>query len=179
MHRDFTPSNILVSVTGDVKLIDFGIAKAEHNRSQTRSGVIKGKVKYMSPEQTEGKRLGRRSDVFSAGVVLYECLVGRPPFLAPEDPLLMEAIREAHPDPVSASHPELIMLSTCNMGQTGPRADTPGFIARCRALAIPVEYWTINDPAEAERLLALGADGIMTDDPAAIAPVFRRRRATT
>ena len=107
VHRDFTPSNILVSVTGDVKLIDFGIAKAEHNRSQTRSGVIKGKVKYMSPEQTEGKRLGRRSDVFSAGVVLYECLVGRPPFLAPEDPLLMEAIREAHPDPVSASHPEL------------------------------------------------------------------------
>ena len=59
------------------------------------------------------------------------------------------------------------------------RADTPGFIARCRALAIPVEYWTINDPAEAERLLTLGADGIMTDDPAAIAPVFRRRRAQT
>jgi len=107
VHRDFTPSNILVSVAGEVKLIDFGIAKAEHNRSQTRSGVIKGKVKYMSPEQTEGKRLERRSDVFSAGVVLYECLVGRPPFLAPEDPLLMEAIREAHPDPVSASHPEL------------------------------------------------------------------------
>lgn len=56
------------------------------------------------------------------------------------------------------------------------RADTPRFIAKCHALSIPVEYWTINDAREAERLLALGADGIMTDDPAKIAPVFRRLR---
>lgn len=107
VHRDFTPSNILVGVEGEVKLIDFGIAKAEHNRSQTRSGVIKGKVKYMSPEQTSGKRLERRSDVFSAGVVLYECVAGRPPFFAPEDHHLMEAIRVQHPDPPSHHNPRL------------------------------------------------------------------------
>lgn len=58
----------------------------------------------------------------------------------------------------------------------GLRLDSPGFIEKCHALEIPVEYWTINDPAEAERLLALGADGIMTDDPGAIAPVFERWR---
>lgn len=59
----------------------------------------------------------------------------------------------------------------------GLRLDSPGFIARCHALGLRVDYWTINDPAEAERLLDLGADGIMTDDPAAIAPVFERWRA--
>lgn len=58
----------------------------------------------------------------------------------------------------------------------GLRLDTPGFVAKCHALGLRVDYWTINDPAEAERLLALGADGIMTDDPAAIAPVFARWR---
>jgi glycerophosphoryl diester phosphodiesterase len=58
----------------------------------------------------------------------------------------------------------------------GLRADTPSFLAKCHALSLRVDYWTINDPREAERLLALGADGIMTDDPAAIAPVFQRLR---
>ena len=101
VHRDFSPSNLLVSFEGLVKLIDFGIAKAAHNRSQTRVGVIKGKVKYMSPEQTLGKRLDRRSDVFAAGVVLYESLTGSSPFHAPDDPALMEAIREVDPDPPS------------------------------------------------------------------------------
>jgi glycerophosphoryl diester phosphodiesterase len=60
----------------------------------------------------------------------------------------------------------------------GLRLDTPGFIGKCHALGLRVDYWTINDPAEAERLLQAGADGIMTDDPAAIAPVFARWRAT-
>jgi glycerophosphoryl diester phosphodiesterase len=59
----------------------------------------------------------------------------------------------------------------------GLRLDTSGFVAKCHDLGLRVDYWTLNDPAEAERLLALGADGIMTDDPAAIAPVFARWRA--
>ncbi len=104
VHRDFTPSNILVSYQGEVKLIDFGIAKAAHNRSQTRSGVIKGKVRYMSPEQTMGKRLDARSDVFAAGVVLYEAITGHAPFHAPDDVSLMEAIRNQEPDPPSHHH---------------------------------------------------------------------------
>ena len=107
VHRDFSPSNILVGFEGEVKLIDFGIAKAAHNRSQTRSGVIKGKVKYMSPEQTMGKRLDPRSDVFAAGVVLYEALTGNAPFHAPDDVALMEAIRLQDPDPPSHHNPRL------------------------------------------------------------------------
>lgn len=101
VHRDFSPSNILISVRGEVKLADFGIAKARLSRVRTRAGVIKGKVKYMSPEQTSGKRLDARSDVFAAGVVLYHAATGHLPFHAPDDAALMLAIREQQPDPPS------------------------------------------------------------------------------
>jgi serine/threonine-protein kinase len=107
IHRDFSPSNILVGYDGQVRLIDFGIAKARRNRSKTRAGIIKGKVKYMSPEQTWGKRLDRRSDVFAAGVVLYELVTGNPPFHAPDDVALMEAIRAQEPDPPSRQNPRV------------------------------------------------------------------------
>lgn len=107
IHRDFSPSNILVGYDGHVRLIDFGIAKARRNRSKTRAGVIKGKVRYMSPEQTHGKRLDRRSDVFAAGVVLYEAVTGNPPFHAPDDVRLMDAIREQQPDAPSRQNPRL------------------------------------------------------------------------
>ena len=77
IHRDFTPSNIQIGYEGSIKLIDFGIAKAQLSRSRTQAGFIKGKVKFMSPEQTRSEVLDRRSDVFSAGVVLYLESTGR------------------------------------------------------------------------------------------------------
>ncbi len=101
IHRDFSPSNILVGYEGEVKLIDFGIAKDRLSRARTRGGIIKGKLKYMSPEQTSGRRLDRRSDVFAAGVVLYQAVTGQPPFHAPEDSALIDAIRGEQPDPPS------------------------------------------------------------------------------
>lgn len=101
VHRDISPSNLLLSYQGDVKLIDFGIAKDRLSKTRTRGGVIKGKVKYMSPEQTLGMRLDRRSDVFAAGSVLYHAITGLAPFYAPEDPNLMVAIRDVTPDPPS------------------------------------------------------------------------------
>ncbi len=101
IHRDISPSNILLSWDGEVKLIDFGIAKDRMSRAITRHGVIKGKLKYMSPEQTHGKKLDRRSDVFSAGAVLYHTLTGHSPFHAPDDASLMLAVREQQPDPPS------------------------------------------------------------------------------
>jgi|JI10StandDraft_1071094.scaffolds.fasta_scaffold34412_2 serine/threonine protein kinase len=104
VHRDFSPSNILVGYDGQVKLIDFGIAKGRLNRAHTRGGVIKGKVKYMSPEQTLGRRLDVRSDVFAAGVVLYYAVTGQLPFYAPSDAELMVAIREQEPDAPSRQH---------------------------------------------------------------------------
>jgi serine/threonine-protein kinase len=105
VHRDFSPSNILVAYDGHVKICDFGIAKAEHNRVQTRTGIIKGKIKYMSPEQAFGKKLDGRSDVFSAGSVLYELLCGEAPFTAPNEVDLIFAVREAAPRPIRSVDP--------------------------------------------------------------------------
>ena len=80
VHRDVSPDNILLSFTGTVKLIDFGIAKANTNQSKTVTGAVKGKFRYMSPEQIRGMELDGRSDQFSLGVVLYELLTGKPAF---------------------------------------------------------------------------------------------------
>ncbi|NOY91506.1 MAG: serine/threonine protein kinase [Deltaproteobacteria bacterium] len=99
VHRDFSPSNILIAYDGRVKLIDFGIAKARLMRVQTRTGVIKGKVKYMSPEQAFGRTLDRRSDVFSAGSVLYELCAGQAPFKARTEVDLIYTVRDAAPRP--------------------------------------------------------------------------------
>jgi serine/threonine protein kinase len=76
IHRDVTPSNVLVSFDGCVKLIDFGIAKAERSTTETRAGTLKGKIAYMSPEQCLGEPIDRRSDVFSLGIVLFELSTG-------------------------------------------------------------------------------------------------------
>lgn len=77
VHRDVSPSNVLISYQGAVKLVDFGVAKAATLVSETREGVIKGKYGYMSPEQCLGEPLDRRSDVFAVGILLWEMTVGR------------------------------------------------------------------------------------------------------
>jgi len=76
VHRDVTPENIMVSFDGEVKLLDFGIAKAENLVSETRAGEIKGKLGYLSPEQVTCKNVDQRSDLFSLGTVLYEWITG-------------------------------------------------------------------------------------------------------
>jgi tRNA A-37 threonylcarbamoyl transferase component Bud32 len=82
VHRDFSAQNILVCADGSSQLIDFGIAKASKRLTQTTTGVVKGKVQYMSPEQARGAEVDRRSDLFSAGIVLFEALTGSTPFAA-------------------------------------------------------------------------------------------------
>jgi len=108
VHRDFSPSNILVGYDGSVKIIDFGIAKADVDRERTQLGVIKGKVRYMSPEQAQGEdRLTGQSDVFSAGSVLYELLAGAPAFTAPSEVELIYAVRRAQPPPLADVAPHV------------------------------------------------------------------------
>jgi len=80
VHRDVSPSNVLLAPSGDVKLTDFGVAKAMNAPSLTRTGGVKGKIPYMAPEYARGGVCDARSDLFSLGVMLYECAAGRRPF---------------------------------------------------------------------------------------------------
>ncbi|MEZ4376361.1 MAG: protein kinase [Polyangiaceae bacterium] len=93
VHRDVSPGNVLLSFNGDVKLIDFGIAKAEGRITSTQAGNIKGKLGYMSPEQVSGKGVDERSDVFSLGICLWECLTGERLFNATNEVVLISMIR--------------------------------------------------------------------------------------
>jgi serine/threonine protein kinase len=80
VHRDVSPQNILLSFEGEVKIVDFGIARAASRITSTQAGVVKGKVAYMSPEQLTGQMVDNRSDIFAAGIILYEMLTNRRPF---------------------------------------------------------------------------------------------------
>jgi serine/threonine protein kinase len=92
VHRDISPQNVLVSYEGNVKIIDFGIAKASNNSESTRAGVIKGKPSYLSPEQISGEVLDGRSDLFSLGIVLWEMLCGRKLFSGESDLAVLKQI---------------------------------------------------------------------------------------
>lgn len=95
VHRDVSPQNILVSNEGEVKLVDFGIAKAATKASHTDSGSLRGKLLYMSPEQAWGRPLDKRSDIFSLGAVFYEMLTGHLLFSGRSDKSILERVREA------------------------------------------------------------------------------------
>jgi eukaryotic-like serine/threonine-protein kinase len=103
VHRDISPQNIFVLYDGGVKVVDFGIARAASLRTtQTRTGTLKGKYSYMSPEQILGGDLDGRSDVFSLGIVLWECLTGRKLFRHESDLKLLQSITdEDAPSPLS------------------------------------------------------------------------------
>ena len=95
VHRDVSPQNVLIGFSGDVKLCDFGIAKAVSKISTTQMGALKGKLQYMSPEQAWGKSIDHRSDIFSLGTLLYEMLTGERLFTGDSEMAVLESVREA------------------------------------------------------------------------------------
>jgi serine/threonine protein kinase len=107
VHRDVSPQNILISYAGEVKLIDFGIAKAVGRQTKTSSGNIKGKFGYMSPEQVTGKPIDHRSDIFACGTLLFELVTNTRLFRGETDLATMQMVRRAAVEPPSRIQPDL------------------------------------------------------------------------
>ncbi len=100
IHRDIKPSNILLTREGQVKVVDFGVARMEEDKEITRTGAFVGTPAYMSPEQVLGERLDGRTDVFSLGVVLYEAMTGEKPFREDERTSAVSRILKTPPPPL-------------------------------------------------------------------------------
>ena len=106
IHRDINPQNIFITYEGQVKIIDFGIAKAASHNSTTHEGLIKGKLAYMSPEQANGQTFDHRSDIFSTGIILYELLAAQRMFQG-ETMHIYTQVRDAVYEPLENLRPDL------------------------------------------------------------------------
>ncbi len=156
VHRDVSPQNVLVSYAGHVKVIDFGIAKARSRAKETATGSLKGKLRYMAPEQAFGRAVDRRTDVYALGIVLWELLTVRRFFEADDDFALLDLVRE----------PELVPASRYAEG-VPPALDA----ALRRALAPRIE----DRPAtmqDLRRLLAEAVPGALAVDAAQVAALL-------
>ena len=107
VHRDISPHNILLSFQGEVKVADFGVARAAEQTHETIGGELKGKLAYMSPEQATGKPLDHRSDLYSLGVMLYEALAGRNPLRRENSMATLEAVRDPQIPTLGMMRPDL------------------------------------------------------------------------
>jgi eukaryotic-like serine/threonine-protein kinase len=109
VHRDMSPHNVFITYTGDVKIVDFGIAKAHDSKSETGTGVVKGKIAYMSPEQARSQRVDRRADIFSAGVMIWEALAHHRMWKGVEDLAVLDRLTTGDlppSDPAVRTSPE-------------------------------------------------------------------------
>ncbi len=107
VHRDVSPPNILVSKMGEVKLVDFGLAKANSQIASTDQGVVKGKFSYLSPEAASGLAVDRRADIFAVGILLWEMFTGRRLFYGETDYQTVELVRQARIPSIAALNPDI------------------------------------------------------------------------
>ncbi len=107
VHRDISPPNILLSKNGEIKLVDFGLAKANSQIESTDQGVVKGKFSYLSPEAASGLEVDHRADVFAVGIILWELFTGRRLFYGDTDYQTVELVRQARVPSIAALNPEI------------------------------------------------------------------------
>ena len=107
VHRDISPPNILISREGEVKLVDFGLARAASQIENTAPGVVKGKFAYLSPEAAWGQEVDHRTDVFAVGIVLWEAITGKRLFQGNTDLETLENVRECRVPPIHQSRPDV------------------------------------------------------------------------
>jgi eukaryotic-like serine/threonine-protein kinase len=107
VHRDISPPNILLSKNGEIKLVDFGLAKANSQIESTDPGVVKGKFSYLSPEAASGLDVDHRADIFAAGIILWEMFTGRRLFYGDTDYQTVELVRQARIPSIQALNPEI------------------------------------------------------------------------
>jgi serine/threonine-protein kinase len=107
VHRDISPPNVLISKQGEVKVVDFGLAKATSQIETTDPGVVKGKMSYLSPEAARGEEVDNRADIFAVGILLYEMLTGKRLFYGETDYQTVELVRNAKIPPLKAQNPQV------------------------------------------------------------------------
>lgn len=161
VHRDVSPQNIMVSVDGVVRVVDFGIAKAAGRLAETRDRQVKGKLRYMAPEQARGKPVSRQADVYAAGIVLWELLTGEPLHQGAPNAILERVLFGTVPPPssrVDQSSPELdAIIAKATARSAAERYATAADMARaiedCVRPALPAEVsaWLEEVAGEALR----------------------------
>src|SRR5882672_10810540 len=107
VHRDISPPNVLISKQGEVKVVDFGLAKATSQIEVTDPGVVKGKMSYLSPEAARGEEVDNRADIFAVGILLYEMLTGKRLFYGETDYQTVELVRNAKIPPIKPQNPQV------------------------------------------------------------------------
>ncbi len=127
IHRDVTPSNVMISKSGEVKLLDFGIARATERLKTSVSGAIRGKYSYMSPQQAAGLELDPRSDLFSVGVIAWELLAGSRPFDGASDLLTLDRVRTLDPGALMTIVPDVPVELSDWVGQMLAKAPDERF----------------------------------------------------
>jgi len=154
IHRDIKPGNLLITETGQVKITDFGIARALQAAPMTRTGTVLGTAQYVSPEQASGSPLTPATDIYSLGVVAYECLAGRPPFVADTQVAIALMHLNEPPPPLPPHVPGpvrdlvMAMLSKAPEQRPGGAQELAEHAARLREqLAAGADLSTVTDPA--------------------------------
>jgi len=160
VHRDVSPDNVIIARNGAVKVVDFGIAKAAWQHQRTATGVVKGKLGYMAPEQMAQRRVDHRADIYSLGVVLYELLCGARPHEAADDLALAEAVLRGQPAVPLASRRRDLPDDLVTIVNKALEPDPAERYQSCRALQSDLERFIhgSDEVVGSQDLAALVAD---------------------